>query len=601
MKLQRIYFLYGSVLTSVVWLLLLVLYWNIQEPVPNLKTQVKLSEVTLMEKTWMQPLRPNGSAGNRKPSHGVIQNYSELPDLVKMALINNPEDQKHRNDGYSLYGFNLLISDRLGFERNVPDVRHELCQLKHYPKSFPRASVVICFYNEAWSVLLRTVYTVIRRTPKHLLHEIILVDDFSDYKNLGSELDEFLSGNLPQVRLVRAKQRQGLIRARIIGADSATGEVLVFLDSHCEVNQGWLEPLLAHIKANRHNVAIPIIDIINQDTFEYEPSPLVRGGFNWGLFFRWDTIPESMLQNKEDFVKPIKTPTMAGGLFAIDRLYFSEMGKYDPGLEIWGGENLELSFRIWQCGGRLDILPCSRVGHVFRKRRPYGSPGGVDSIIQNSLRVVHVWMDEYKEYYFMIRPDARNMSYGDISERQDLRQRLNCKSFKWYLETVYPEQTLPSKDNLAAFPKGFLADIKKFKQPRILRKGLLMHKNSQLCVVSDGKVYEKMSLVKLNPCSEVNQDQMWYELEHSYLQLAGLLCLDFEDVREGRSYPKLKKCHFSGGSQEWKWTSVSREKGSMLLNPASGKCLSANSNLPGTYLSLDFCNKNNNLLFAIIS
>lgn len=80
----------------------------------------------------------------------------------------------------------------------------------------------------------------------------------------------------------------------------------MFLDSHCEVNQGWLEPLLAHIKANRHNVAIPIIDIINQDTFEYEPSPLVRGGFNWGLFFRWDTIPESMLQNKEDFVKPIK-------------------------------------------------------------------------------------------------------------------------------------------------------------------------------------------------------------------------------------------------------------------------------------------------------
>lgn len=99
MKLHRIYFLYGSLLTSVVWLLLFVLYWNIQEPVPHLKTQVKLSEVTSREKTWMQPLRPNGSAGNRKPSHGVIQNYSELPDLVKMALINNPEDQKHRNDG----------------------------------------------------------------------------------------------------------------------------------------------------------------------------------------------------------------------------------------------------------------------------------------------------------------------------------------------------------------------------------------------------------------------------------------------------------------------------------------------------------------------
>jgi len=50
-------------------------------------------------------------------------------------------------------------------------------------------------------------------------------------ENLGSDLDEFLSSNLPQVRLVRAKQRQGLIRARIIGADSATGEVHASLDT----------------------------------------------------------------------------------------------------------------------------------------------------------------------------------------------------------------------------------------------------------------------------------------------------------------------------------------------------------------------------------
>jgi len=39
----------------------------------------------------------------------------------------------------------------------------------------------------------------------------------------------------------------------------------------------------------------------------------------------------------------------------------------------------------------------------------------------------------------------------------------------------------------------------------------------------------------------------------------------------------------------------------MLLNPASGKCLSAVSNIPGTYLSLEFCNKNDGLLFAIVS
>lgn len=82
----------------------------------------------------------------------------------------------------ALHNFLLeIVSTYIINNNNNNIIMYRRCQLKHYPKSFPRASVVICFYNEAWSVLLRTVYTVIRRTPKHLLHEIILVDDFSDY------------------------------------------------------------------------------------------------------------------------------------------------------------------------------------------------------------------------------------------------------------------------------------------------------------------------------------------------------------------------------------------------------------------------------------
>ncbi|XP_063420972.1 polypeptide N-acetylgalactosaminyltransferase 11-like [Mytilus trossulus] len=540
----------------------------------------------------------NSECNDLKDEHNEkVELHYDISTLNMLGFIETPEDQIIRDDGYRSHAFNVLISDRLGYHRALPDNRHPNCQSKIYSTKLPRASVIICFYNEAPSALLRTVHSVLDRTPAYLLQEILLVDDNSDLDNLSCRIEAYVKNKLHKVRYMRTATRQGLIRARMYGANQAEGEVLVFLDSHCEVNTDWLQPLLTRIVEDRVNVVVPVIDIVNADTMELQTSPLVVGGFNWGLHFRWDQLPVHVRDNPDVASNPVKSPTMAGGLFAMDRSYYFELGEYDSGMDIWGGENLELSFRIWQCGGRLEIIPCSHVGHIFRKRRPYGSYGEGDTMLKNSLRVANVWMDDYKKYFYKQRQQPTDVSYGDISDRVALRKRLHCKSFEWYLNNVYPEQVLPNSEGMAP---AVIHPPEKRLRTKVLRKGQIVHTTSGLCVQGEKDIYAKRSMLILQHCGQAGKEkkyQVWHETVDSELILASVLCLDVESKEQGHSFARLMKCHGSKGSQAWVWTKKSGV--SLLYNPATGKCLKATNKSKRIYLTLDICQDNTDMAFEM--
>lgn len=69
-------------------------------------------------------------------------------------------------------------------------------------------------------------------------------------EQLKSALSDYVA-RLEAVKLLRSNKRLGTIRARMLGAAMATGDVLVFMDAHCECHPGWLEPLLSRIADDR--------------------------------------------------------------------------------------------------------------------------------------------------------------------------------------------------------------------------------------------------------------------------------------------------------------------------------------------------------------
>ncbi|XP_055798188.1 polypeptide N-acetylgalactosaminyltransferase 10-like isoform X3 [Salvelinus fontinalis] len=398
-------------------------------------------------------------------------------------------DTDRVDQAYRENGFNIYVSDRISLNRSVADIRHPNCKQKLYGEKLPNTSIIIPFHNEGWSSLLRTVHSVLNRSPPELIAEVILVDDFSDKEHLKGSLEEYMV-RLPKVRILRTKKREGLIRTRLLGAAAANGEVITFLDSHCEANINWLPPLLDRIADNRKSIVCPMIDVIDHDNFGYETQAgdAMRGAFDWEMYYKRIPIPSEL--TKDDSSEPFESPVMAGGLFAVDRKWFWELGGYDTGLEIWGGEQYEISFKVWMCGGRMEDIPCSRVGHIYRKYVPYKVPGGV-SLARNLKRVAEVWMDEYAEYIYQRRPEYRHLSAGDMTVQKDLRNSLNCKSFKWFMTEVawdLPKHYPPVEPPAAAW-------------------GELRNTGSGMCMES--KHFSSGSPVRLETCLKGRGEAGW--------------------------------------------------------------------------------------------
>ncbi|RXN22898.1 putative polypeptide N-acetylgalactosaminyltransferase 8 [Labeo rohita] len=307
------------------------------------------------------------------------------------------DDQKKAEDLFQKYGYNAFLSDQLPLDRELPDTRDHRCIDREYPHNLPTLSVVLIYLDEALSVIQRAICSIINRTPAHLLKEIILVDDHSTNENLKTQLHAYVSSINEKhpglLKMVSHSKQKGLSQARISGWKAATGDVVAILDAHIEVHVKWAEPLLARIQADRTLVLSPVFDKVNYYDLQVTKYFASAHGFDWALWCTYVAFPQKWYE-QNDPSQPGKSPSVMG-ILVVDRLFFGEIGTLDGGMEVYGGENVELGIRVWLCGGSIEVVPCSKIAHIERSHKPYMSD--INNVMKrNALRVAEVWMDEYK-------------------------------------------------------------------------------------------------------------------------------------------------------------------------------------------------------------
>lgn len=68
-----------------------------------------------------------------------------------------------------------------------------------------------------------------------------------------------------------------------------------------------------------------------------------------------------------------------------------------------------LSWQTWLCGGSVEILPCSRVGHLYRNEDAH-SQREREATLQNKVRIAETWLGSFKETFYRHSPEALSLS-----------------------------------------------------------------------------------------------------------------------------------------------------------------------------------------------
>lgn len=416
----------------------------------------------------------------------------------------------------------------------------EICQYSinstysYLDKTFKNkvVSVIIPTRNEHKRDLLNTIVSVIVNSGEYL-KEIIIVDDLSNDKVTEWMMTELLSNTtpikelqdfLPFIKILRPPHRLGVSGSKHFGSQSIDRKktdlneenVVVFIDAHTAVSKNWLVPLIKTLKDYPNAIVYPAIDVLYEDpttgAIGFIEADNVLGSFDWALNFKWELIDNQannihkrmpLLTEIYPEHDEISTSPAAPGILAMKVEYYDTIGGFDSNLYLYGQDNIELSLRVWMCGGLVIRQPCSRVAHKYSNFQGDSTVGnGITQGIvdRNVMSIAERYMlPNYKEIVFQARFTNRVPYTVDLVQSDRYSSNLmkvemmthgKCQNFDWFLKEVFPGLLHEVSDVTA----GFLEHINGGSYLTSAYSGLYKQysKQSSDLIVVDEKVVEEL-------------------------------------------------------------------------------------------------------------
>lgn len=274
-------------------------------------------------------------------------------------------------------------------------------------------SIIITALDEPY--VNKTIDDILEKTGDSL-KEIIVIDDHSKepIKHSGATV-------------YRNKQRMGLQWSRQAASQLAKSDLVISIDPHCKVYEGWEEVMCDPIRSFYKTITTPRTYKLNPETWEnYDNGKAVghKTLWNWKLDFNWSNGPGAY------------TPSIAGHCFAFSKKWWLESGGFDESMKVWGGENIEFSLMTWLCGGQVLVTDCF-VSHWFKKKFQYDFDS--ETLLYNKARIAEVWFEEYKHrFYKEIKKPLGSIDCGDLTKKRMKKKELQKRPFRWFVENINP-------------------------------------------------------------------------------------------------------------------------------------------------------------------